>query len=535
MSLLKRILFLKVSLVAILYPSFLFLRSCGSSSSDRSFNATFSRVTNKERLRLVGSALSISSAAQLQSLGKELLHSATIEPIQHLGRNLHATSFRRIGATSYAIVTYNFEGEEVYGGFDIINLDSSLSLGKAFFASDEYEFADVVTKGSDAYLVGQKRVDSEGNTKAVVLALDLASVNSPHFLSELTFDGHYATSIALKNDQAFITIPDLGVKVIDIADSRNIFEGVFKSGEVYSDTPTLGDESPIALAFGSVPAGFSVDHYLNSDWNSGHAYQIRIFNNSGSNITDWKLCFNYDRPVGNVNFSNARISSNSHQPNWEILPEGYNQTIYNNSDVTFQWQSDVSANGEKISNILLKVNSNATTDCDFNDQNDGDQRYLAEIERPLFVDFFGASLTTIGGSGRTELINSENLASELFSVENEAPTRFFTTNGYLYTNAGESSLNVFDSTFSFVSNVAGVTGRGNGISGDENLLFAAQGDQGLFLYDIRNKEAPAFIDVIDFDGDAGSANNVSVIKTPDYDTFALLADGLGGVKIIKVE
>ncbi len=116
-----------------------------------------------------------------------------------------------------------------------------------------------------------------------------------------------------------------------------------------------------------------------------------------------------------------------------------------------------------------------------------------------------------------------------------SPARMVFSGDKLYTNAQFSGLSIIDIRGAFATLVsqAPVGGTGNGIAVNGNIALLAQGQKGLLAYDIHDSTDPAYLGYFDFTDDRGSANNLR-IKVTKGEIFALLSDGLGGFRILKI-
>lgn len=163
----------------------------------------------------------------------------------------------------------------------------------------------------------------------------------------------------------------------------------------------------------------------------------------------------------------------------------------------------------------------------------------------LFTRRHGNASIVVGGLNSHKVSKiDQNSSSTLLTISNqqqEAPARFALSGNTLFSNGGNTGLTILDQVHSanpVLKSQTTVQGRGNGISaGQCKTLYLAQGEQGLLTYDISNLSAPSFVARFDFSGaqeDCGSANNVFVSKINGIE-YVFVADGLAGVKIVKVD
>jgi len=113
-----------------------------------------------------------------------------------------------------------------------------------------------------------------------------------------------------------------------------------------------------------------------------------------------------------------------------------------------------------------------------------------------------------------------------------APTWALRDGRLLYLSADEAGLLIYDLDNLSLSGTLHTDGNANGLdmATDRRLAFLANGDKGLGMADIQNTSAPEMLATIDVLDDSGSANAVSIAGH-----CIALADGLGGVKIIRYE
>lgn len=117
-----------------------------------------------------------------------------------------------------------------------------------------------------------------------------------------------------------------------------------------------------------------------------------------------------------------------------------------------------------------------------------------------------------------------------------SPARMVVAEEMLYTNAQHSGLSIVDLSGPFPNliNQMPIDGTGNGIGVLGKIALLAQGEQGVLAYDIYNPLAPQYLGFFDFSDDRGSANNLR-FRTVGNIILAMLSDGLGGFRILKIE
>jgi hypothetical protein len=158
----------------------------------------------------------------------------------------------------------------------------------------------------------------------------------------------------------------------------------------------------------------------------------------------------------------------------------------------------------------------------------------------LYVKRAGLASVVIGGSSNHNLSvvsPSQNSVVALAGRSQEAPARFTYKDAFLYTNAGNTGLRIlkdFETTTPTMSYTGSLSGTGNGLSlGACDKLYLAQGEQGLQVYNVANKQAPVNEGSFDFANDSGSANNTFYVVN-NNEHFVFVADGLAGIQMVKV-
>lgn len=142
-------------------------------------------------------------------------HIASVNPHVLNGELLQATGFEKQG--SNAFIVYNTSGDTIRGGLDIISLANlNAPVLVSSMVSENTEYAEAKIKGNYLYMVGQKKGTLKNN--AVLTVVNVSNTSAPVVASELTFNvGYYATSIDIQDSKAYITVPNEGVKVVDIS------------------------------------------------------------------------------------------------------------------------------------------------------------------------------------------------------------------------------------------------------------------------------------------------------------------------------
>jgi len=145
---------------------------------------------------------------------------------------------------------------------------------------------------------------------------------------------------------------------VDFSKAIGMFGDLVPSTSAYSITSSWNIPTTTTI----VPTNVSVAPIITSEWYNGYNYQITITNNTGSQISDWKLCFDYNHKAPS-SIWNAVYDSKTTSPNWVLNPQSYNHIIYPGSNVTLGWQGSYSISGDKISNLHLLINNDVSQDC----------------------------------------------------------------------------------------------------------------------------------------------------------------------------
>ena len=141
-------------------------------------------------------------------------HVATINPHVLNSELLQATGFEKQG--NFAFVVYNTEGDTIRGGLDVVSLATlNTPTIVSSMVSENTEYAEVKIKGNYLYMVGQKKGMLKND--AVLTVVNVQNKTAPAVVGELVFaNGYYATSIDIQGNKAYITVPNEGVKVVNI-------------------------------------------------------------------------------------------------------------------------------------------------------------------------------------------------------------------------------------------------------------------------------------------------------------------------------
>lgn len=190
--------------------------------SPKNFEVTqFSPENSQDRVIYYSHQMSLSTPQSTYT------HIATIQPHNLGGNLLQATGFEKDG--NYAFVSYNTEGNIVRGGLDIIQLSSlnSPTLVSSIVSEDS-EYAELKIKNNYLYMVGQKKTPSRNY--AVLTVINVSNKALPVVASELVFtDGWYATSLDIEGSKVFITVPNVGIKEVDITNPTALILNSTKS------------------------------------------------------------------------------------------------------------------------------------------------------------------------------------------------------------------------------------------------------------------------------------------------------------------
>ncbi len=142
---------------------------------------------------------------------------------------------------------------------------------------------------------------------------------------------------------------------------------------------------------------------------------------------------------------------------------------------------------------------------------------------------FGSSLSTLG-------------STKISSHTSPAPARFQIRGDYAFINDETAGLSVIDISGvargkMTISSQLAVPGTGNGLDVQRDFVFMAQGDEGLYVIDARNKNAPRVLGNLDFHYTNESTNEVRVIRRWEGffpHEYILVANGSGGFRTFEL-
>lgn len=161
-----------------------------------------------------------------------------------------------------------------------------------------------------------------------------------------------------------------------------------------------------------------------------------------------------------------------------------------------------------------------------------DARWAAEVD--------DEDLLVVAGSPGRVSRHADVLASPAGAVDTVmfdggdvgAPTWATRSGELMFLSADAGGIVIYDvATMTPLGTLATAgTANGTALTADRRLLFAANGEEGLVVADVTDPAAPTALASIDVADDAGSANAVAL-----HGDVIALADGLGGVKLIRYE
>ena len=151
----------------------------------------------------------------MSSSSATFTHIASVNAHILNGKLLQATGFEV--QNSYAFIVYNTAGDTIRGGLDIISLSTlNAPVLVSSVVSENTEYAEVKASGNYLYMVGQKKNINKND--AMLTIVDMSNKSAPFVVSELVFpNGYYATSIDIQGQNAYISVPNEGVKVVNIS------------------------------------------------------------------------------------------------------------------------------------------------------------------------------------------------------------------------------------------------------------------------------------------------------------------------------
>lgn len=462
----------------------------------------------------------------LSSSEESFVHVASIKSSTIEDKVLQATGMTK--SNNSVFVSYNTAGEPVRGGLDILSVSDlgSPVLVKSMVSEDS-EYAEIKYYSNHVFMVGQARGQEKND--AVLTVVNVSDTSSPKTVAQMRFeDGWYATSIDIQGNIAYISVPNIGLKIVDISKPNDI--KLIKTEYMQFEEKSPEANSP-SLAGDSAPEGFTLRHVINSSWATGYSYQIQFNNNRSVKIDTWELCFEFALPVSGVN--NADVSSASGNGKYKFVPKSYNHIIYPGQTNSMSWNGNVPLNGNTIKNVKLVVNGES--DCLASSEP------TPQFDNSLFVRRLNNKSLVLGGDKSTKIISHENgivsLVADLSSEVSEAPSRFIIHGNRVISNAAFSGLTLIDKAHSSPEKVhhQPLRGTGNGLAMDaaNKKLYLAQGNAGLIVMDMKDKDDPKDIGEFDYADDAGSANNVLHAKISGKD-YVFISDGLSGLKIVEI-
>lgn len=161
----------------------------------------------------------------------------------------------------------------------------------------------------------------------------------------------------------------------------------------------------------------------------------------------------------------------------------------------------------------------------------------------LFATLGNAVDYSLSGSSNTSfeaLANNPGIGPSSLIIAptvSEAPSRFVRQNGIVYLNNTQSGklhvIDVSQATIGSISQITSLTvpGTANGIAFDQQIVYLAQGEKGVYAVNVASPSLPVILGRFAFD-DSGSANNLWIDKNANG-KFFFLADGRQGLRILK--
>ncbi len=113
-----------------------------------------------------------------------------------------------------------------------------------------------------------------------------------------------------------------------------------------------------------------------------------------------------------------------------------------------------------------------------------------------------------------------------------APTWAQRKQNLIYLSSDDAGLLIYDIPSMSMLGQLPTTGTANGsaLAGDRRIAFLANGEEGLVVANVQDPSTPHILASLDVAADGGSANALSI-----RGNYLALADGLGGVKVIKYD
>lgn len=177
------------------------LSACGSEQSRVELINSDSRIAEADANAIDESGASL-LAVQVASVSAPL--------VEQTGLSAQATSFDF--HEDYAFVSYNTAGESLGGGIEVFDLKQSKEPKLvASLLSKNIDLSDLKAKDEILVAVG---ADVHGGLLEIY---DISKSKKPVLESSLSFDGYVATSVALEDQYAYVTIGDnQGMAVVNL-------------------------------------------------------------------------------------------------------------------------------------------------------------------------------------------------------------------------------------------------------------------------------------------------------------------------------
>lgn len=137
-------------------------------------------------------------------------------------------------------------------------------------------------------------------------------------------------------------------------------ELVNANGSTYSDS-IIVTSTPSS----SSSNGVKVDLEIGSDWGTGANFTITITNNSGKDLEDWSLSFEFDKKINSL--PDANITSNGNK--YTVTPKSWNGTLKNGEKLTLSGGCEGNASNASLKNVEFTSSSLSTVEGDLNNDN----------------------------------------------------------------------------------------------------------------------------------------------------------------------
>lgn len=230
----------------------------------------------------------------------------------------------------------------------------------------------VSNKPTGTYMYKAELFNSNGSTSSEIITIKVDNNVVPDVdiplkatitVDKANNDGNYTLNISIPSNSK--------------ATSYNIYEDnkIIKTGEVSTtaqnfsiktsnkptgtylyrldlinkDATTSSDTLKVISSPIETPSGVKVEFNITSDWGSGANFALTITNNTNSDITDWKLTFDFEKRINYISDAEMTSIGNS----YSLSPKPWNGTIKKGDKLTLTGGCVGSVGNLTLTNIKL--------------------------------------------------------------------------------------------------------------------------------------------------------------------------------------